>query len=91
MATVAPLTTPLEESLGKVRSLKCTGCPYIAVQERERERYNFIEINRKHDDTCTNKNYNEGLCTWIDPRRPALNKTLKIASTQATLMSIIIL
>ena len=32
---------------------------------RERERDNFIEINRKHDDTCTNKNYNEGLCGLI--------------------------
>ena len=26
-------------------------------RERERERI-FIKINRKHDDTCTNKNYN---------------------------------
>ena len=33
--------------------------------ERERERDNFIEINREHDDTCTNKNYNEGLCVLI--------------------------
>ena len=32
---------------------------------RERERDNFIEINRRHDDTCTNKNYNEGLCGLI--------------------------
>ena len=30
---------------------------------RERERENFIEINRKHDDTCTNKN--EELCGLI--------------------------
>ena len=35
------------------------------ISERERERENFIEINRKHDDTCTNKNYNEGLCGLI--------------------------
>ena len=34
-------------------------------RERERERYYFFEINRKHDDTCTNKNYNEGLCGLI--------------------------
>ena len=26
---------------------------------------NFIEINRKHDDRCSNKNYNEGLCGLI--------------------------
>ena len=32
--------------------------------ERERER-DIIEINRKHDDTCTNKNYNEVLCGLI--------------------------
>ena len=34
-------------------------------RERERERDNFNEINRKHDDTCTNKNYNKGLCGVI--------------------------
>ena len=27
-------------------------------RERERERDTFIKINRKHDDTCTHKNYN---------------------------------
>ena len=32
---------------------------------KHRERDNFIEINRKHDDTCTNKNYNKGLCRLI--------------------------
>ena len=37
----------------------------LPVRKRERERENFIEINRKHDDTCTNKNYNEGLCGLI--------------------------
>ena len=35
------------------------------VHVRERERDNFIEINRTHDDTCTNTNYNEGLCGLI--------------------------
>ena len=34
-------------------------------RERGGERENCIEINRKHDDTCTNKNYNEGLCGLI--------------------------
>ena len=33
--------------------------------EGGRERENFIEINRKHDDTCTNKNFNERLCGLI--------------------------
>ena len=37
----------------------------LCTVERERERENFIEINRKHDDTCTNTNYNEGLCGLI--------------------------
>ena len=27
-------------------------------RERERERENFIKINRKHDDTCTHEIYN---------------------------------
>ena len=41
-------------------------CVPTLHREREREQiYNFIEINRKHDDTCTNKNYNEGLCGCI--------------------------
>ena len=39
------------------------------MRERERrerrERDHFIVINRKHDATCTNKNYNEGLCGLI--------------------------
>ena len=43
--------------------------PHIKVGKEEvlqtGERENFIEINRKHDDTCTNKNYNEGLCGLI--------------------------
>ena len=34
-------------------------------REREGEREHFIEINRKRDDTCTNKNCNEGLCGLI--------------------------
>ena len=57
------------------------------IRERERERENFIKINRKHDDsidTCTNKNYN------VDWSKETCVKTLAIASTQATLMSIII-
>ena len=34
--------------------------------KRERERDNFIEITRTHDDTCTNTNYNEGLCGLLE-------------------------
>ena len=34
-------------------------------RERGREREKFIEINSKHDDTCTNKNESEGLCGLI--------------------------
>ena len=30
----------------------------IPEEREERERENFIKINRKHDDTCTHKNYN---------------------------------
>ena len=40
-------------------------CTKRHQEGRERERDNFIEINREHDDTCTNKNYNEGLCVLI--------------------------
>ena len=57
---------------------------FLVQRERERERENLIKINRKHDDTCTNKIYN------VDWSKETCVKTLEIASTQATLMSIII-
>ena len=63
VCALSPRCFTKSQTMGHL-NLSCASELHLQSQ-RERDRDNFIEINRKHDDTCTNKKYNEGLCGLI--------------------------